>query len=109
MISRRLVFLPRWESFATTYGKRYFRFLAASVLGTAIYLAYLAYRNVNALTAKLTLFRRIRRLAPSVLFTSAVLEPVLWVSVVVFVVLAWRLIRGRNVDPRDRSWCWSWG
>lgn len=98
-----LVSLPRWESFATTYGKRYFRFLAASVLGTAIYLAYLAYRNVNALTAKLTLFRRIRRLAPSVLFTSAVLEPVLWVSVVVFVVLAWRLIRGRNVDPRDRE------
>jgi hypothetical protein len=103
LIIAALVSLPRWKSFATTYGKRYFRFLAASVPGTAIYLAYLAYRNGNALTAKLTVFERIRRIAPSVLFTSAVLEPVLWVSVVVFLVLAWRLIRGREVDARDRE------
>jgi hypothetical protein len=98
-----LASIPRWKCFRSSYGNRYFQFLAASVAGTAIYLAYLVYRNGNAFAASLSFTQRMRGILPSVLFTSAVLQPVLWVSLVAFLALAWRLLRGYQLESRDRE------
>ena len=95
--------LPQRKRFAEAYGKRYYRLLAGSVVGAAVYMAYIAYRNWDALTATLSLTERVRRIAPSMLFTTAVLEPVLWFSIVVFLALAWRWSRGRALGDEDAA------
>jgi hypothetical protein len=64
---------------------------AIGLIGGVIFAAYIADQNRYALIEPgLSLLERISRIAPSLLFTSAVLEPVLWVSIVALVVLLWR-------------------
>ena len=96
-----LVSLPQRKRFANLYGQHYSRLLLGGLAGTIIYAAYIAYRNWNTLIAPLTLTERVRRIAPSLLFTSPVLEPVLWAAVVVFVVLVYRWARSRALEGRD--------
>jgi hypothetical protein len=68
------------------------RRLPLGLVGGAFFFAYLAYQNKYALIEPMVpLVERIRRIAPSVLYTSSILQPVMWVSIVAFLVFAWRL------------------
>jgi hypothetical protein len=63
------------------------RLLLSGIVGGLVFLTYIAYQNKSALTEPmLPLMERIRRILPSVFYTSAVLQPVMWVAIVVFVV-----------------------
>src|SRR5207253_8804703 len=42
-----------------------------------------------------------RRVLPSLLYSTPVLEPVLMVSIVAFLYLAWRVLRGQSTSPGD--------
>lgn len=90
-----LISLPQRRRFARAYGAWYSRLLVWSAPGTLVYVAYLFYRNQGALAGSPSAAQVVGRIAPSILFTSAVLEPVLWASIVVFLVLLVDWARGR--------------
>jgi hypothetical protein len=61
------------------------------LIGGLIFAAYIAYQNKSALIEPgLPLLVRVQRILPSLLYTSAVLQPVMWVSIVAFLVFLWR-------------------
>jgi len=61
------------------------------IVGAIVFFAYIGYQNKLALMEPLLPFaERIRRMLPSLLYTSAVLEPVMWVSIVAFMVWLWQ-------------------
>jgi hypothetical protein len=63
------------------------RLLLSGVVGGLVFLLYVAYQNKDALLEPmLPLMERVRRILPSVFYTSAVLQPVMWVAIVAFVV-----------------------
>ena len=85
--------------FALPYGQRYRPLKWAGPAGAAIWLAYIAYQNKHALTSPdLSLIERARRVLPYVIYTSPILEPVLMVSIAMFLYLAWRTIRRQAAD-----------
>ena len=91
--------LPRWRRFEATYRARYRALLWAAPAAATLYLGYIAYQSRHALTdPSLSWYERVRRTLPYVLYTTPVLEPVLWVCIVAFLVLAWRVLFVRNAQ-----------
>lgn len=94
--------LPKWRKFAVTYGARYRALLWATPLAAAVYISYVTYQSRHALTAPgLSWQERARRTLPYVIYTTPVLEPVLWVCIVAFFVLAWRVLLAGDTRRGD--------
>jgi len=88
--------LPMRRAFSVAYGLRYRYLLWSGALGAIIYASYIAYQSKHAIFSPgLALLERVRRTLPYVVYTSPILEPMLWVCIVVFLVLLWRAFSGR--------------
>ena len=97
-----LLSLPKARQFTLQYGRYYRALLVAAVVGVALRIAYAVYQNVDALTAPgLSVVRRASLILPSLLYTNAILEPVLWTTIAVFLVLAWRVLVRRRNNPGE--------
>jgi len=94
--------LPKRRSFGTEYGPRYRALLWAAPLGGLIFLTYIAYQNRYALTdPTLAPAEVARRVLPYLIYSTPVLEPVLMVSIVTFLYLAWRVLWTQDARPGD--------
>ncbi len=94
--------LPKWRGFAAKYGARYRALLWATPVATAVYVTYIVYQSRHALTdPSLSWPERVRRTLPYVIYTSPVLESILWVCILAFLILAWRLLFARNGRRTD--------
>jgi len=68
----------------------------------AIELAYVFYQNVDAITSPTRPWiERARLVLPALIYTSAILQPVVWTCIAVFCFLAWRVIVQRRAQAGD--------
>jgi hypothetical protein len=75
-----------------------------ALIAGIVYLAYIAYQNKGALLeAGLPFAERARRIFPSFVYTSAVLQPVMWAAIMAFLVCGWRLIKHGDRSPRNSA------
>jgi hypothetical protein len=96
--------LPKGNTFRAALAGRYGFLLAAGICGAGIYCGYIFYQSHDALTEPgLALAERVRRTLPYVVYTSPVLEPALWVTIAVFLTLAWRVLVRGAAGPADRE------
>src|SRR5260370_39850913 len=94
--------LPKWRRFAAKYRGRYRALLWATPVAAAVYVTYIVYQSRHALTdPSLSWPERLRRTLPYVIYTSPVLESVLWVCILAFLIHAWRLLFARNGQRTD--------
>ncbi len=94
--------LPKWRKFIAAYGGRYRILLWTGAMGAVCWLSYVAFQNYGALTEPgLALTTRVLRIAPSLAYSSAVLQPVVWVCIGAFLVLAWPLFRPGALSASD--------
>ena len=97
-----LLSLPKHALFRARFGRRYSILLWTALAGLTIELAYVFYQNVDAITSPTRPWiERARLVLPSLIYTSAVLEPVLWTCIAVFSLLAWRILVQRRPRPGD--------
>ncbi len=82
---------------------RYRRLWYGALAGLAVFLAFVAYLNQDALTASLPLAERARRILPSVIYTSPLLLPVMWWSVLYWLWLMGKLLKGLFTAPQWKA------
>ena len=94
--------LPKWRTFRSRFGARYSALLLIALVGSAIEVAYVFYQNVDAITSPTRPWiERVRLVLPSLIYTSAILQPVLWTCITVFCFLTWRVIVRRRARTGD--------
>jgi hypothetical protein len=90
--------LTRRSRFALRFGKTYSYALAGGLAGAVIFLAYVTQTNWELLTGPRSIFDKLWYSAPSTLWSSAVLLPVMWSSIVLWLWLLFRFIRSWGRD-----------
>jgi hypothetical protein len=88
-----VISLTRRSRFAIRFGRKYYYALAGGVAGACLYATYVVYTNWNLLTETRQMSDKLWYSAPSTLGSSAVLLPVMWSSILLWLWLLLRLIR----------------
>ena len=91
--------LTRREQFSIRFGRAYFYGLAGGIAGACLYFAYVVHTNWNLLTGSRSIADKLWYSAPSTLWSSAVLLPVMWSCIVLWFWLLFRLIRSGGRVP----------
>ena len=92
-----LLSLTRRKQFAARFGPAYYSMgLAAAFAGACVFVAYVANTNWALLTGNRSLADKFWYSAPSTLWTSAVLLPVMWSCVALWLYLALRFLLSRE-------------
>jgi len=92
--------LTRRGRFVARFGSRYYYGLAAGFVGLLVYFAYVLYGNWELLTGTRPILEKIWYSAPSTVLSNAVLLPVMWSCVVLWLYLAVWLLTSRGREPR---------
>jgi hypothetical protein len=92
--------LMRRGQFTIRFGRKYYYALAGGFVGACLYVAYIAYLNWNLLTGPRSITEKLWYSAPSTLWSSAVLLPVMWSSVVLWLWLLCRWISAGGRLPQ---------
>lgn len=95
--------LTRRKEFATRYGYRYSCGLAAGLVGMCIYAGYVLYTNWELLTGNRSLADKLWYSSQSTAWSSAVLLPVMWTCVVLWIYLAFRQLLSRHNTLNNES------
>ncbi|MBZ5602592.1 MAG: hypothetical protein LAO79_09825 [Acidobacteriia bacterium] len=82
-----LLSFPWRRDFETALGAIYRKVRILAIPGLLIFLAYVALRNVEAITSSRTLLAKARLILPSFVWTVPVLLPVMWTSIAAFLFL----------------------
>ena len=85
--------LTRYRRFSTRFGRTYYYGLAAGFAGVCLYVAYVVCTNWALFTGSSTVLEKLRNSAPSTLWSSAVLLPVMWSSIALWFWRVFGLIR----------------
>jgi len=93
--------LLRRRQFAIRFGKAYYHLLAGGLGGGCLYVAYVLHINWDLLTGARSISDKFWYSAPSVLWSEAVLLPVMWSSIVVWLWLLFRWIVAGGRLPSD--------
>ncbi len=88
--------LTRYRQFRARFGKQYSRWLAIAASGALVYATYVAYLNWSVLTSGVSILEKVKSVVPSVLWTTPVLLPVMWTSIVWWLYLVFRALFGRE-------------
>ena len=91
--------LTRRRHFVARFGRTYYYGLAGGLVGACVYLAYVLFNNWNLLTGNRSIVDKIWYSGQSTFWTSAVLLPVMWSCVVLWLYLLVRLSLLRNQRP----------
>ena len=91
--------LTRRKHFVARFGRGYYFGLAGGLLGVFVFLAYVFFNNWELLTGRRSIVDKIWYSGQSTFWTSAILLPVMWSSVVLWFYLAVRFIRSRRQRP----------
>lgn len=81
--------------------RRYARVIGPALLGAGLYFSYIIYLNSYLLESQTSWGVAFRTALPTLLWTNAVLIPVMWVSIVCWVYLLWKLWLHRADKTRD--------
>ena len=92
--------LTRRSQFYIRFGRSYYYLLAAGFAGVCLYLWYVVYTNWDLLIGPRPMAEKLWYSAPSTLWSSAVLLPVMWSSVVLWL---WGLLRLIRAGGRTAS------
>jgi hypothetical protein len=92
--------LTRRKTFSDRFGRRYFYGLAGGFAGGLIYASYVFYNNRELLTGSRPIAEKIWYSGQSTFWTSAVLLPVMWACVALWLYLVFRvfLSRGKQIS-----------
>ncbi len=92
--------LVRRDQFAKRFGRAYRYALIGGVAGACLYVVYVVYRNWELLTGTRSVIDKIWYSAPSTLWSGAVLLPVMWSSILLWLwlMLRWAAGRGRSIS-----------
>ena len=94
--------LTRRRHFVAHFGRTYYFGLAGGLVGACVYLAYVFFNNWNLLTGSRSIVDKIWYSGQSTFWTSAVLLPVMWSCVVLWLYLVVRLfLRGNQRQSAD--------
>jgi hypothetical protein len=88
--------LTRRSQFVKRFGRPYYCGLAAGFAGLCLYFGYVLESNWDLLTGSRSLADKLWYSMPSTVWTNAVLLPVMWSSVALWVYLALRLLLSRG-------------
>jgi len=91
--------LTRRKYFVARFGRAYYYGIAGGLVGACIYFAYVLFNNWSLLTGSRSIADKIWYSGPSTFWTSAVLLPVMWSCVVLWLYLVVRLFLLRNHRP----------
>jgi hypothetical protein len=80
--------LTRYRRFSIRFGRTYFYTLAAGFVGACVYAAYVVHTNWSLFAGSRPVIEKLWYSAPSTLWSSAVLLPVMWSSIALWF---WRL------------------
>jgi hypothetical protein len=95
--------LTRSRQFFLRFGSAYYLGLACGFVGACLYITYVVYTNWNLLSGTSSAFAKLWNSAPSILWSNAVLLPVMWPSVLLWFWLLYRLVRSRERLPNASS------
>jgi hypothetical protein len=88
--------LTRWKRFVMRFGRLYYYGLAAGFAGLCLFSADVLESNWDLLTGGRSLAEKLWYSAPSTVWTNAVLLPVMWTCVILWIYLAFRLFVSRG-------------
>jgi hypothetical protein len=88
--------LTRWELFVARFGQAYYRGLAAGFAGACLYFAYVLNSNWDLLSGRKSFGDKLWLSAPSTLWTSAILLPVMWSCIALWIYLIVKLLLSRR-------------
>jgi hypothetical protein len=91
--------LTRRKHFVARFGRAYYFGLAGGLAGAWIYIAYVLFNNWDLLTGSRSLVDKIWYSGPSTFWTSAVLLPVMWSCMVLWLYLVVRFFFLRTQRP----------
>ena len=91
--------LTRRKHFTDRFGHRYFYALAGGIVGGLLYASYVYYNNQELLSGSRSIAEKIWYSGQSTFWTSAVLLPVMWACVALWLYLVFRLffLRGKKI------------
>ena len=95
--------LTRRNSFSTRFGRNYFYLLAGGFVGACCFMSYVVYTNWDLFGGGRPFVEKIWYSAPSTLWSSAVLLPVMWSSVALWFWRLFELIRSGRRPSRRAS------
>jgi hypothetical protein len=91
--------LTRRKHFVARFGRSYYYGLAGGLAGAWVYIAYVFFNNWDLLTGSRSIVDKIWYSGPSTFWTSAVLLPVMWSCVVLWLYLVVRFFLLRKQRP----------
>ncbi|HXA66497.1 MAG TPA: hypothetical protein VNV82_15155 [Bryobacteraceae bacterium] len=91
------------RQFSLRFGRTYYYALAGGLAGACIFGAYVLYSNWNLFTGSRPATDKLWYSAPSIFWSNAVLLPVMWSSVLLWLWLLARLIRSKGRMPNAAS------
>ena len=95
--------LTRRKRFAARFGADYYYALTVGLAGVCIYVAYVFYVNWSLLSGGRPFWDKVWWSAKDTIMTNAILLPVMWSGIVLWLFLAYRLILSRRLRPSMES------
>jgi hypothetical protein len=88
--------LTRRRRFVARFGSAYYYGLVVGFVGLLVYFGYVLYGNWELLTGARPILEKIWYSAPSTIWSNAVLLPIMWSSIIVWLYLVLRLLAARQ-------------